>query len=90
MTETDVRTAILRILGDVAPDADLSQLRGDAPMRDALDIDSMDFLNVVVGVAEVLHVEIPERDYGHLATLDTMVEYVRARLAAEGALTPSG
>jgi acyl carrier protein len=83
MTDEPVRATILRILGDVAPDADLSQLRGDAQMRDALDIDSMDFLNVVVAVAEVLHVEIPERDYGHLATLDTMVEYVRARLATQ-------
>lgn len=81
MTDEMVRAKILGILGEIAPDADLTKLRGDAQMRDELDIDSMDFLNVVVAVAEVLHVEIPERDYGHLATLDSMVAYVCARLA---------
>lgn len=80
MTAETTRAAVLRILGDIAPDADLSRLRGDAPLREELDIDSMDLLNLVVAVADQLHIEIPERDYGRLATLDAMVEYVESRL----------
>lgn len=81
MTAETTRAAILRILGDIAPDADLSRLPGDAPMRDELDIDSMDFLNLIVAVAAQLEVEIPERDYGRLATIDAMVAYVEAARA---------
>lgn len=79
MTAEATRAAILRILGEIAPDADLSHVRGDAPLRDELDIDSMDFLNLVIAVAGQLAVEIPERDYARIATLDAMVAYVEAR-----------
>jgi len=82
VTAEATRAAILRILGDIAPDADLSRVRGDAPLRDELDIDSMDFLNLVIAVASQLAVEIPERDYARIATLDAMVAYVEAHTAA--------
>jgi acyl carrier protein len=78
MTETEIRETVLRVLGAIAPEADLSRLKPDARLRDQLDIDSMDFLNFVIGLHEELRVEIPERDYGQLATLAGCVKYLAA------------
>jgi acyl carrier protein len=75
----EVRAAIVQAIADVAPEADLEHLDGTADLRDQLDIDSMDFLNVLVGIDERLGVEIPERDYGDVATLDALVAYVESR-----------
>ncbi|MGH7165428.1 MAG: acyl carrier protein, partial [Nitrospiraceae bacterium] len=61
---------MLRILGEIAPEADLSTLKPDVNFRDQLDIDSMDFLNFVIALHEALRVEIPEADYPKLASLD--------------------
>ncbi len=76
MTSDETRRAILRILGGIAPEADLSRLRPDVSIRQQLDIDSMDFLNFVVALHKELHVEIPEKDYPGLVTLDGCVEYL--------------
>jgi acyl carrier protein len=51
-------------------------------LREQLDIDSIDFLNFVVGLDEVLHVSVPEGEYGALATLDGCVDYLAARMPA--------
>jgi acyl carrier protein len=75
----DVRAAVLRALGDVAPEADLAALKPDVPLREQLDLDSMDVLNVVVALHDALGVDIPEADYARLATLDACVEYLKAR-----------
>jgi acyl carrier protein len=75
----DLREAIVRVLGDVAPEADLATLRPDVPFRDQLDLDSMDVLNFVVGLHAALGVEIPEADYPRVTTLDACVEYLEAR-----------
>ena len=75
----DLRGTIVRVLGDVAPEADLATLRPDIPFRDQLDLDSMDILNFVVGLHAALGVEIPETDYPKVATLDACVEYLKAR-----------
>jgi len=80
----DVRAAMLRILGDIAPEADLASLRPDVDLRDQLDLDSMDVLNFVVGLHEALGVEIPEADYSHFATLDGGVAYLTARRSPVG------
>ena len=79
MSDADIRAEILRILGDIAPEADLAHIDGGTDLREQLDIDSMDFLNLLVAVAETLHVEIPERDYAQVVTLDAMVAYLAAR-----------
>ena len=60
---SEIRTAILQSIARVAPDADLDDLDPGADLRDALDIDSMDFLGVLVGINERLGVEVPEADY---------------------------
>ncbi|HUP33237.1 MAG TPA: phosphopantetheine-binding protein [Gaiellaceae bacterium] len=85
MTRDEVRAAILTALVEIAPEADPAALRADVDLRDQLDIDSMDFLNFVIGLHELLGVDVPERDYPQLATLDGCVDYLAARLPAAGA-----
>ena len=81
MTRDEIRATVLRTLGEIAPEADLSTLEGDVSFRDQLDVDSMDLLNFVIALHAALHVDIPEADYPSLATLDGCVNY----LAAAGA-----
>lgn len=76
MTRDELRAQVLEALGGVAPEADLAGLRGDVPLRDQLDLDSMDFLNFLVAVHQRTDVDIPEADYGKLATLDQLVAYL--------------
>ena len=76
MTKEEIRAAVLRILGDIAPEADLSRLKPDVSFRDQLDIDSMDFLNFVIALDEELHLAIPEADYARLSSLDSIVEFL--------------
>ncbi|HSE23256.1 MAG TPA: phosphopantetheine-binding protein [Pyrinomonadaceae bacterium] len=74
MTRDEIRATVLRILGEIAPEADLTRLKPDVSFRDQLDIDSMDFLNFVIALDEELDVRIPESDYPKLSTLDACVE----------------
>jgi acyl carrier protein len=76
MTKDEIRGIILRVLGQIAPEADLSNLKPGLRIRDQLDIDSMDLLNVVIALHKELNVEIPEADYSKLATLDGCIAYL--------------
>lgn len=76
MTKDEVRATVLRVLGEIAPEADLGSIKPDVGFRDQLDLDSMDLLNFVIGLHGALAVEIPEADYPKLATLDGCVEYL--------------
>ena len=76
MNKDEIRETVFRILGDIAPEADLSQLKPSLRIRDQLDIDSMDLLNFVIGLHKALKVEIPESDYPKLATLDGCLNYL--------------
>jgi acyl carrier protein len=80
MTRDDIRAAVLRLLGAIAPEADLTRLDPRANLREELDIDSMDFLNLMVAIHKQLGVEVPEKDYAKVATLAGCVDYVAARL----------
>jgi acyl carrier protein len=82
MSDARILDAVRRALAALAPEADLDALPPDARLRDELDLDSMDFLNFVVGLHEALGVEIPEADYGKLATLAGCVAYLQARAPA--------
>ena len=73
MTKEEIRSTVLRILGEIAPEADLSKLKPDVSFRDQLDIDSMDFLNFVIALDEELHASIPEAEYARLSSLDSSV-----------------
>jgi acyl carrier protein len=79
VTTDALRAAILSVLGEIAPEADLGRVRSDVPLREQLDLDSMDMLNFAVGLHTALGVDIPETDYGKLATVDACVAYLDKR-----------
>lgn len=76
MNASDARRTVLDALDLVAPEADLDLLEPDADVADELDLDSIDFLNVVTAISHAIGVDIPERDYARLTTLDDLVGYV--------------
>jgi acyl carrier protein len=80
MTEAQLKETIVKVLGQIAPEADLSTLGPDENVRETLDIDSFDHLNFLIGLHEALGVDIPEGDYGHLTTLADIIRYLAARL----------
>ena len=82
MTHEEIKTAVLRQLGSVAPEADLTKLKPGVRFRDQLDIDSMDRLNFVIALHKEFNVEIPEVDYAKLETLDACVNYLMAHLGS--------
>lgn len=84
MSEEELRHIVLEELGNVAPDADLSAVAGDADIREALDIDSMDFLNFVLALHHRLGIDVPERDYPQLRNVDSSVRYLLARSGTGG------
>ena len=83
MSEEDIRVVVRQELGNIAPEMDLQTLDPSADLREALDIDSMDFLNFVIAVHHRLGVDIPELDYPKLATLDGAVTYLKTKMATE-------
>jgi len=76
MTEPAIRQAIEDSLRGIAPEADLQHVPPDANLREALDIDSFDFLNFLIGLHTRLGVEIPESDYGKLTSLSDLIHYL--------------
>jgi acyl carrier protein len=76
MNEAEARSLFLDVLAGIAPEADLAALGGKAELREELDLDSMDFLNLVAAVSERTKIAIPEADYPKLATLDGAVAYL--------------
>lgn len=81
MTAEEIRRVVIDALSAVAPEGDYDVLRSDRPLRDQLDIDSFDFLNVVIRLHDKLGVDVPEVDYPRLATLDSATAYLASRLA---------
>lgn len=79
MTREEIKGTVLRILGEIAPEADLTRLKPNVSFRDQLDIDSMDFLNFVIALDEELNVRIAESDYPKLSTLEGCVELLDSR-----------
>jgi len=80
MTKDDIRQAVLNIISDIAPDEDLSNVKGDVRLREQLDLDSMDFLDIVMELRKRYNVEVPEADYTQLASLDSSVTYLEPKL----------
>ena len=80
MSEAEIKAAVFKTLRKIAPEANLDQIRSDESLREALEIDSFDLLNVMIGLNEELNVEIPESDYRKVATLDELVSYLSGRL----------
>ena len=82
MGDQQVRDIVLGIIEAVAPDADLSDVKGDVRLRDQLDMDSMDFLDIVMELRKRHKVEVPQADYPELATLDSCVAYLTPKFEA--------
>ena len=80
MTPSDLRALALAQLQTIAPEIEPGELRGDRPLRQQVDLDSMDWLNFLLGLNRQLGIEIPEADYQKLVTLDDIVVYLGKRL----------
>jgi acyl carrier protein len=78
-----IRERVLGILAGLAPEMDVHSLKPEVRLRDQMDIDSMDFLNFLIGVDAELGVDIPEADYPKLATLNSIYAYLREKLPAQ-------
>ena len=76
MSPAEIKEAILDILENIAPDEDLSGLVDDVPLREQLELDSMDFLDIVMELRKRYRVQVPEDDYVELATIDSTVHYL--------------
>lgn len=82
MTHQKVKEIIIEIISNIAPDEDLSSIKSDVPLRDQLDLDSMDFLDIVMELRKKHNIEVPEADYPRLASLDSCAEYLSPKFAA--------
>jgi len=82
MTIDDIKNVILEIIRDIDDEADLDNLNPSEALRDQLDLDSMDFLDIVMELRKRYQIQIPEADYPQLATLESCVNYLIPRLKA--------
>ena len=83
MSPAEIREEILDILSDIAPDEDLSGLADEKPFREQLELDSMDFLDIVMELRKRHKIEVPEEDYMQLSTLNGCVSYLKPILEAQ-------
>ena len=80
MTKDEVSQAIIDIINDILPEGDCSNVNPDERLRDQLDLDSMDFLDIVMELRKQYNVEVPEEDYPKLATLNSCIEYLEPKM----------
>jgi acyl carrier protein len=79
MTKEKIKEAVLRALGQIAPEIDLAQIKPELRIRDQVDLDSMDMLNFIIALHKEFQIEISEADYPRLLSLDDCVEYLASR-----------
>ena len=77
MTKDEIREVVLEILQEIAPDENLDDLQDDVSFREQLELDSMDFLDIVMSLRKRYRVQIPEDDYMNLASMNSTVEYLQ-------------
>jgi acyl carrier protein len=85
MNREEIQDAIKDIIQTVAPDEDVSNLKPDLKLREQIELDSMDFLDIVMELRKRYGVHVPEQDYKELATLDGCVAYLSPLFAAKAA-----
>ena len=81
MQATEIPGVIIDIINTIAPDEDTTDIKSDVRLRDQLDLDSMDFLDIVMELRKRYGIEVPEEDYPQLASLDSCVAYLGPKLA---------
>jgi acyl carrier protein len=82
MNQDELRAAVLATLTGIAPEIEPGAIEPARPLRDQVDLDSMDWLNFLIGLKERLGVDIPEADYRQLATLGAIIGYLDTKLRA--------
>ena len=80
MKPDDIKQLLFEELGNLAPEADLATVPPDADLREAVDLDSMDFLNLVIALHKRLGIEIPEADYAEMRTIGQAIDYLAAKM----------
>jgi acyl carrier protein len=80
MTDEDLKQVIMDAISEIAPEAEFDELDPDDGLREQLDLDSMDFLNVVIALHEALGVDIPEADYPRLFTMNGAIGYLKSNI----------
>ncbi len=81
MTPAEIREEIIDILSEIAPDEDLSDLKDEVSFREQLELDSMDFLDIVMELRKRHRVQIPEDEYQQLASMGSTVRYLEPKMA---------
>jgi acetyltransferase len=89
MEAADIRKRVLDAIASIAPETDLQRIRGDQPLRRQVDLDSMDWLNVIAGLQQRLSIAIADADAGRLMTIDAIVAYVESRLRQQSPQPPA-
>jgi acyl carrier protein len=82
MTKEDIKKVVLDIISEIAPDEDLSNVKPSVRLRDQLDLDSMDFLDIVMELRKKFGIEVPEDEYVQLASLDSCANYLIPKFKA--------
>jgi len=80
MNQEQVRQVVLNIISDIAPDEDMTVLKDEVSLREQLDLDSMDFLDIVMELRKRHKVEVPAEDYPKLATMASCVSYLTPKM----------
>ena len=81
MDQAAIRSAVIAEIRRIAPELEESELRPDKPLRDQIDLDSMDWLNFILALHERFKIEIPEADYAKLGTLQETIAYLASKQA---------
>jgi acyl carrier protein len=76
MTPAEIREEVIDILEGISPDEDLTNLKDEVAFREQLELDSMDFLDIVMELRKRYRVQIPEESYGELASMASTVKYL--------------
>ncbi len=80
MSRDEIRGIIYNIISEIVPDEDLSGMDDSKAIRDQIELDSMDFLDIVLELRKRYKADVPEEDYPKLATIDSCVEYLEPKL----------
>ena len=80
MTNEEIKSVLMGIVAEIIPDEDLTNLKDDIPIREQVELDSMDFLDIIMELRKRYRIEVPEDDYMQLATIDSSVAYLEPRM----------
>lgn len=78
-TPEEIRAVIFDVVGAIAPEIETAAIDPEKPLRDQVDLDSFDFLNIIIRLHELLGIDIPESDYAELLTLNGATDYLVRR-----------